>query len=741
MRRIVILFILLSFSISNVLFSQSQPIKGIVINPQNESLEYVSVALLNPKDSTLINYTITDSKGFFQITENAKGSLLLQLSLLGYKSYFKTLLYENDVIDLKTITLEEEYSSLDEVMISAVIPIQIKKDTIAFNASSFKVNHDDTIEELLKKLPGVELDSDGKIIAQGNEVTKIFVDGKEFFGGDPSIVLKNLSADAVAKIEVIDKQSDESELTGINDGNKEVVINFSLKKTKTNRGFGKVSAGMGLDSKYFSNLNYNKFSSKTQLSVIGKFNNINVTGSNIQGFLQNADGVDGSDEDDSNDNSKSLSGYLKTGVTGINVGHEFKKKESINIDYFYNHSNNNGLSNSDRITFSGNNNFDYESENIFDNTSNKHNLNFNYENKSHKMHRLIIKGGLTSDKRDSYLDRKSSYLNDAGALVTTNDFDLQNDIDRKTGRLNVNFYQRLSKPGRSFSTIFGASTVNSDFNNFQNTFITRNIGKTNESSREQETLRDEAVVTTQTSFNFNYTEPLWENHYLKVNTSAKIKNEEENADQARKTITNATEEEFLAYTFQNKEHSYQTKFTHNYNKETFNITTGFELQDLNRAFGETDKKTFTKNQFYVNPLFTLNYTPKKGSKHRLMYKRVITSPRSSQITTVVNDLNPYSIRKGNPDLKTQKTDEISLSNTLHDFKSSSSFYSRILFKYSEDAIISNINIDEDFVRTRSYENKGNRKELNTLMSFTKKISSLGMRYTFKTKTLMKLQMP
>jgi hypothetical protein len=734
MQKAKFIVILVFIFFSKFTISQSSSIKGIVVDPQKAPLEFVSVALLNPKDSTLVNYTITDSKGAFQITETSRDSILLQLSSLGFTPYYKTIVYQNELVDLKTIILEEELNTLDEIMISAVIPIQIKKDTVAFNANSFKVNYDDNIEELLKKLPGIEIDSEGNVVAQGNEVTKIFVDGKEFFGGDPSIVLKNLSADAISKIEVIDKKSDEAELTGVSDGNKEVVINFTLKKTKTQQGFGKASVGIGLESKYFTNLNYNKFSSKTQLSVIGKFNNINITGSNIQSFLKNADGIADDSDDDNNGTPKSLSGFLTTGVTGFNIGHEFKKKESFNLDYFYNHSNNNGLSNSSRITFANANNFSNKSENVFDNSSNDHNLNFNYKNKSHKMHSLIVRGGLTFDKRTADLVRDSDFLNNSGDLTTTNNFDLKNNNKRASGKLNINYYQRFLKARRSFGSNFNALSINTTRNNDQNTYITRNIGKTNESQRYLLTLRDESSNTTLTNFNFNFTEPLWKNHYFKVITSARIKNQKDNANQSKTTTISETEEaESLAFQFQNKEYNYLTKFAHSYNTEIFNISTGIQIQDLNRAFGETGLNPITKNQFYVNPSLNITYTPKKGTKHKFAYNRLITSPSSNQITTVVNDLNPYSIRKGNPDLKTQKIDNISLSNTIHDFKSALSFHSKIQFRYSKDAIISTVIIDEDYIKIRSYENRGNRKELNTSISFSKKINSLGLRYSLKNK--------
>lgn len=274
---------IISFSFGFNVFGQNYGIKGTVTDEFKTPLEMVSVAVLSPKDSTFLSYTTTDIKGFFHLNDIPKDSILVQFNLLGFSPFSKKIVYKNKLIDLKTIVLKEDISSLDEIIIAAVVPIQIKKDTVSFNANSFKVNYDDNIEGLLSKLPGIEIE-EGKIVTQGTTVTKIMIDGKEFFGGDPSIVLKNISADAIAKIEVIDKKSDEEELTGVSDGNKEVVINFTLKKTNKNRGFGKLSAGIGLDNRYFSNANYNQFNAKTQLSIIGKFNNINITGSNIQVF-------------------------------------------------------------------------------------------------------------------------------------------------------------------------------------------------------------------------------------------------------------------------------------------------------------------------------------------------------------------------------------------------------------------------------------------------------------------------
>lgn len=650
------LFLTTFIFIFNLSFGQSTGIYGKVTNEQKEPLEFVSVALLKLKDSTLINYTITDIKGDFKLNETPKDSLVLQLSYMGYQSHFEKI--KNGTHDLKTITLQEDLKELDAITISAVIPMQVKKDTIAYNASSFKVNPDENLEELLKKLPGIEIDADGNIVAQGNEVTKIFVDGKEFFSGDPAIVLKNLSADAIAKIEVIDKKSDESEVTGVDDGNKQMVINFSLKKTNKNQGFGKLSGGIGLDSRYFTNLNYNRFSPKTQVSVIAKFNNINVTGSNIQGFLKNSDGLTDEEESDNSTKKKpkSLSGFLKTGVAGVHIGHEFKKKEDFNADYFYNLSDNRGTSQSKRISFTNTNNFDYISNNDYARESINHNLNFNYNNKSNKTNGLTLNGHIISNVSNSNLNVLGSYFSEEGELTTINNQTLNNKSDNKSGNININFYQKLQKAGRNFSTGFLANISERNRKNLQNTINNRKLNTENPTIKEITTLRDETLKRGVYNFNFRYNEPLGGHHYLKIQSFLKRDNQDEDVYQLKKTITNDNEQELLAFKYKHIEHSYKTKLAHSYASGKLNLFNGFELQNYNRSFGVIDEPRVTKSLISLNPTSTILYKPKRGVKYRFIYKKVIRTPRSSQSSTVINDLNPFYIRKGNPNLEAEKNE-------------------------------------------------------------------------------------
>ncbi|MDG1955384.1 MAG: carboxypeptidase-like regulatory domain-containing protein, partial [Polaribacter sp.] len=163
----LIMVMLLLVSTSTI----AQSISGRVIDEEKNPLEFASIAVLNAADSTLVSYTSTDIKGNFKVKEISVGKRIFQINLLGYQVYQKTIDFKGKSLDYGTITLKEADNTLDEVNITAVIPITIKKDTMAFNAKAFKVRVDDTVEDLLKKLPGVEVDADGKVKAQGEDVS------------------------------------------------------------------------------------------------------------------------------------------------------------------------------------------------------------------------------------------------------------------------------------------------------------------------------------------------------------------------------------------------------------------------------------------------------------------------------------------------------------------------------------------------------------------------------------------
>ena len=329
----LVLFALLLVSSSTI----AQSISGKVVDADKNPLEFASIAVLNALHSTLVSYASTDIKGDFKVENISNGKRIFQINLLGYEVYQKTIDFDGKSLNYGVITLKEQDNTLNEVVVTAVIPITIKKDTMAFNTKAFKVRVDDNVEDLLKKLPGIEVDADGKVKAQGEDVSKVYVDGKEFFSGDPSVALKNLSADAIKKIEIIDEKSDKSRVSGVNDSDRSKVINLTLKDDRKVNDFGKFQGGYGTDDRYLTSLSYNRFSPKIQISIIGRYNNVNSSGSDISEIMSFGGG-NGGFRFSRGGGGGTSSGFVTNGVGGFNLGYELKSKQNLNADYFYNYT-------------------------------------------------------------------------------------------------------------------------------------------------------------------------------------------------------------------------------------------------------------------------------------------------------------------------------------------------------------------------------------------------------------------
>ena len=220
-------------------------ITGQVIDEENKPLEYATIVLLNPADSTLVYFGVTNLDGEFLIKNINEGLYLMQYSFVGKKTFYKTIniptISGGDTGILKLITQND---SLGEVIIEAeLVPLIFRNDTLEYNAKAFRTRPGAAVEELLNKLPGIEVDNSGNVKAEGEEVTKILVDGKEFFDDDPKVATKNLPAEALSKVQVIDRKSDESIFSGIDDGQREKTINLKLKEDYKKGFFGDISVG------------------------------------------------------------------------------------------------------------------------------------------------------------------------------------------------------------------------------------------------------------------------------------------------------------------------------------------------------------------------------------------------------------------------------------------------------------------------------------------------------------------
>ena len=256
-------------------------VKGLARDSDGESLPGVAAQLIALRDSTRAGYVLTETDGSFKFESLAPGDYSLTLSMTGMDPVTKlvSLADSAETRDLGALTLGENAVMLDEAVVTAVrAAVVAKEDTLEFNAGSFHTNPNASVEDLLKKLPGVEVGSDGSITSGGKTVSKILVDGKEFFADDPKMATKNLPSDMVDKVQVVERKSETARLTGVDDGEDETVINLTVKKNMNNGWFGTLSGGYGTDDRYQASANINWFRNGNQVSIVAGGNNINEMG-------------------------------------------------------------------------------------------------------------------------------------------------------------------------------------------------------------------------------------------------------------------------------------------------------------------------------------------------------------------------------------------------------------------------------------------------------------------------------
>lgn len=307
-------------------------INGVLVDSQDttELMEATVRLLRATKDSTMVKGTTTDMNGVFNIKGVKPGKYLLRFSYLGYNDLIKHVTVGEDGRDVNmgVVTMDPNTILLKETVVMGVkSPIVVKEDTIEFNADTYKTQANAVVEDLLKRLPGVEVSADGKITANGKEVKKILIDGKEFFSDDPTVASKNIPADMINKLQVIDRKSDLARLTGVDDGDDETVINLSVKKGMNNGWFGTVNAGYGTDDRYAGNVMINHFREGNQFTILGGGNNVNNLGF--------GDGSSGRFQRWGGDRGVTTSQYA-----GINFNVGSKEDEHFRVggDIMYSHS-------------------------------------------------------------------------------------------------------------------------------------------------------------------------------------------------------------------------------------------------------------------------------------------------------------------------------------------------------------------------------------------------------------------
>jgi len=562
-------------------------------------------------------------------------------------------------------------------------------------------------------LPGIQVNPDGTVNAQGQAVTKILVDGKEFFNNDPAIALKNLTADAVKSVQIIDEQSDDTRVTGIKDGEKNKILNLVLKEGKKSGYFGKLGGGVGTNDRYQSNFDMNRFTKSSQLALFGKLNNINNTGATV--FMRNGN--------KGNNNN----GYLTTGTAGANYNYELKKNYNFNVDYHYGYSNNRADEHSNRTEFKNLTSFSSNNTLKSRDISNNHNINFSLRDRSVKSKYIELRGNFKKDDRTSDADNNSVFFNDSGIESTNSDRSISSKDIRNSGNLSFSYRKKINDIGRNIRIRSGLSFYDNDDSNYQRSLNQFNVSDAANFRQSDEIIqRDEKNKGFNFNLSFRYMEPIVPHHFISISSS--MVNNDSNEDVNQTKSINTVNQSPLIYQLGYNKQVYNNQLGYVYSKDKFQFYLSGSIEGMKQKLDLDSGNVIDRKFSNFLPRTTVSYEYKKGKRLRLRYNKSTLLPSANQATPVVNDFNPLYITVGNTTLTPEKSDNYNFMFYSHDFKRATSFYSFLNYSKTSNAIVTSRSIDVNYIQHATFENYGSRKSFSGFLYLSKKIKNVSLRY-------------
>ncbi len=704
-------------------FSQNSKvdIKGIVVDTSSVPLPATTVVLLDVKDSVMVGFQVTDKNGKFTIPKVKPGKYILKSSFIGYQTWTKLIELSGviETFDVGTILLREKRNILNQVdVVADQIPIVINKDTIEYSADFFKAPPNSNVEELLKRLPGVEVGKDGSVKAQGEDVTKIFVDGKEFFGDDPKIATKNLPADAVDRVQVIDKLSDMAEFTGIDDGERNKTINLKLKEDRKKGIFGNIEGGYGSDNRYNANLNLNRFNKKMQMSIIGNSNNINSSPFSFGGFPGLSTGmmvIEGGGPG----SQGSSEGITTSSSAGLNFNYDFSKKTSLRSSYF--------LGNTAKVLdktidrenyFNGDifNSFSSENEST-DLNNHRYNLNLNHD--INDLSDLIFRGNFNYNSNDVSRTRNSTTTNSIQQTENLLDSRYIANGSKIGVDSEITYRKKFEKTGRNMSvraTIDNNKNLTDLYLNNKNEFNLTDPNNILSALLIQDQSEENKQIDL--SGKISYTEPLGDRKFLELNYQRQNYNNNYRKDFFDILDSDRVFNTDLSNIFK-RDFVYDRgglNYIYNGNKTVFNAGLNYQnshLEGVINSTGEVIQKDF--NRFLPSAMFKYNFTTSKRLEFR--YSTQLKEPSLDQLQPIINNNDPLNTYLGNPNLKAEFNQSGSIHFNYFDQFSNTSIFSSLNGNYIKDKITNARSIDAFLAQTTMPINVDYEQSLRAYVSF------------------------
>ena len=684
-------------------------IRGTVVDINTQlSLELATVYFTTVKDSTVIEYTTTDKNGFFRITtKKIDKPVFLKINYMGYQPYFEEQKNILESKDFGKLYLLENVNALDDVVIkSEAPPITIKKDTLEFNAASYKVRPDSNVETLLKQLPGFDVDNDGKITVNGREVTQFLVNGKTFFDKDGAIALKNLPAEIIKKVQVSDFKTKKEELSKQESTSDYSSINITIDEKKNKGYFGKLLAGYGSDDRYESSLIMNFFNNKQKISVLGSSNNINATGFSMDDVFDNMSG--GRNAKGDNKSSGSGKGITQSNLLGINYSDDWTKDLIAMGSYNFSNSINKNDSKSNQESFLPTGNIITESESNSKNENTGNKANFELEYKINPTTRLVISPKINKSHSDSNSSSSSFSEDENGELLNESNSKSYREGENSSFTNSINFNKAFEKKDRNFSLVFDNSNTKNDTDsfNFSETFFYKD-NKPNDSRNQNAKNKG---ISDSYSLDIEYTEPITDSLQIKFGSDfdwVNGVNDEKtfNFDETTQTYSDLNEALTNYTTSKKNAVSPKVGVTLQKNKFTFNLNAKTSLVDFDNHSLYLNNVT-DLNKKYALPFWNtqVRYKFSRSKFITFKYNYSNTLPTSTQLMPVLNLTNPLNTIIGNPNLDMIEKSSVNFSFKNFDFRTRSGYSLFMKGDYYDDDVVSTSIYDDSGKRNTTYVN-------------------------------------
>jgi hypothetical protein len=745
------LAIVLSLCFSTMLFAQNPySIKGIVADTASYAkLQNATISILNAKDSTLYKFTRAKADGSFAISPMKKGNFILLLTYPAYADYVSPFVLDsvNRNFDFKQINMKSKAKLLNEVIIKGqAAAIKIKGDTTEFNAGSYTIQPNDKVEDLLKKFPGMQVDKDGKITAQGKTVSKVLVDGEEFFGDDPTLVTKNLRADMVDKVQLFEKSSDQATFTGVDDGQKTTTLNIKLKEDKKSGYFGKVDGGIGTDNFYESQLMFNKFKAKQKFSIYGISSNTGKIGLGWED--RNKYGASGSENVEFIDGGMYISGgggddldsyggsYYGEGIPVAHTGgaHYDTKwnddKESINTNYKIGSLGVKGRKN----TLNQNNQPDRvintNSDQTTDNSIFRQKLDVTYQIKLDTTSNLkvTVDGGLKNS--DTYLHYESIGRRGNNSLLNSSIRTVDNEGDETSFNVSAFYNKKLKKLGRNYSINVSQRVNEKNDEGFLNSDnITFKEDESQDTRKIIDQFKTNSTKSSIFSTNITYNEPLTKSLSLILNYGISLNNSNSDRKSLNKSTSGVYDVLDLEYSndFDADQLINQGGAVFNYKKNKTILTWGTKVSAVKFDQYEAYSKSSYDRKF-VNwiPQASYQYKFSNQKSLRFSYNGNTSQPTVDQLQPVRVNTDDFNIPEGNPNLKPSYNNNFSINYNSYKIISSQGIYLSGRFGFTNNQITSSTTTSAGGKSIYKAVNLENETPINysTYVDFNRKIKAL-----------------